>query len=75
MDSGLQQRQLWQHAWEAFFLNGQCSWINWTKHIHLRFKSSLHFPGCQQHFFGLGGQTVHTACGEGRTGDPVGWDQ
>jgi len=47
---GPQQGQFWQHVLEAFFLRGQCSWMNCFKHFNLRQSISVYFPGFQSHF-------------------------
>jgi hypothetical protein len=74
MYNGPQQGQLRQHLLAAFFLNGQCSWMNRFKQLNLRISSSVHFPCFQPHFF-VFVQGAHAVCGEGRTRGAVGADQ
>jgi len=67
MYNGPQQGQFWQQVWEAFFLNGQCSWMNCVKHLNLRLSIKQHFPGFQSHFFVFVVQAAHAVCGAGKT--------
>jgi hypothetical protein len=71
--SGPQQGQFRQHVLAAFFLKGQCSWMNCVKHLNLRTSKHVRLTGFRSHFLVVA-QAAQPVCGEASTWDAVGVD-